>query len=220
MNIRTLCFLIICAAAFGACKESITGSQEISVPISDLFPLQVGNDWNYRDLGYYKSGLRIDTINFHIREKSVYQGNPAFEFIAFNDTSTLHLFYYSGSNDLFAKPRTEQAYLILHSPLKLNEEFILIDSTDGGLTRNRSVLILRNTNEQITVPAGTFNCFHFDRIDLTKKFDSTSFDTTSVFKIFLAKNVGQIMQLNYYPQTPTGILGLTEKQELINYTIK
>ncbi len=221
MNIRTLCLLLLCAAAVGACKESVTGSQEISIPISDLFPLQVGNDWNYRDVSYYKNGsTRTDTINFHIRAKSVYQGNPVFEFIAFNDTSTLHLLYYSGSYDLFAKPLTEQTYLILHSSLKLNEEFIAIDSTDGGLTRNRAVLVLRNANEQITVPAGTFNCYHFDRIDLTKKMDSTSFDTTSVLKIFFAKNVGSIMQMNYSPQTPAGVLGLTERQELINYTIK
>ena len=223
MNIRTLCLLLLCAATFGACKETAT-SPTADATLAEIFPLKVGNEYNYHLTFYNSDGsIRTDTTqNVLVRSEQSVLGHPAFVGSVNGDTSGSKLFYYDGTSDLYRADSYGATYRIekvLHSPMLIDQPFALSDTTypDGSVYKTR--LVLRSKNESVTVPARTFSCYHYDRIGLSKAPTSSTFDTTGISKLFFAPGVGLVLEKDY-TSTTNNVQRPIGKFELTSYIVK
>lgn len=223
MNIRTLCLLLLCAATFGACKESAT-SPTADATLAEIFPLKVGNEYHYHLNLYNADGsIELDTTqSVLLRRQQTIIGNTAFEVSVNGDTSGSVFFYYNGTSDLYRAYSYNAVFQIervLHYPMEIDQPFALKDTTypDGSVYKTR--LVLRSKNESVTVPARTFSCYHYDKIGLSKTPTSSTFDTTGIATLYFAPGVGLVLEKDY-TSTTNNAQRLAAKFELTSYIVK
>lgn len=220
MKLHHLLFLSAFALFFGSCKSATSAGD--STTIQQLFPMLVGNVWTYNDLQYDQSGAVTgeDTTQLHITGKRNFAGNDAF-FLAILGPGgpDSGLIYYAGS-DLFSVSSLNQqvprSQRVLRYPMAAGETLIMHDTTYADTSRSERVLVFRGAGESVTVPAGTFSCYHFDNISIYGK--PSSFDTTSKEMLYFAPNIGYILD-EYYSRSG-GTFYRGSRTELKSYKLK
>lgn len=225
MTLRNFCFLLLCAVALGACKESTT-SVEPNITIAELFPLHTGNEWNYKITRYDTSGHIIkkgsDTLfSIQVLEPVTYFEHSTFRTITNLDTSNPNFFYYRGTNSLWNTYSESGKYYdesLFTLSFNVGEESVTTDTTYSDGERRKTVFVLRSKNESVTTPAKTFSCYHYDEVNTYKMPGSSTFDTSSVTKLFFAPAVGWVKQIQ--SSNSNNVLYLTTVMELTSYTIK
>jgi len=188
------CFLFVSVLFFQlGCKNS-TSSQAPSNGVQDIFPLVTGDHWVYQLTQYSTDGSIKSNGPYDVllRSTQSFNGIPAFEYSIQGDTSKNSLIYFVGSSDLYTERNSTVIYHALHYPMNVGDAYTITDTTYAGGFINKDFLVLQNNSESITVPAGTFNCLHFDRISIAGTVANP--DTNSVKKQYYALNKGLIKE--------------------------
>lgn len=229
MNIRTLCLLLLCLVALGACKESSPEPEPLTgvYGVDQLYPLLAGNDWSYHAIYYNNDGSiqRDTTENIHIQSTQSIVGHTGFSVTGIGGDSSAQYLYLNGTTDLFKVKLQNSIYSteqILRYPLNIDEPYMLTDTINSGQSY-RSYLVLRSKTESVTVPAKTFSCFYFEQINLSKSVISSKFDTAGIEKYCYSLGVGLVQSKKYIKDnlvSPPSVYHLTETRELTSYTIK
>ena len=189
-------YLLFFAAisVFSGCKNSSSPS---SGSINDIFPLAAGNTWVLQEQEWDGNGtLRLDTTtSILLKSKTVFQGQDGYILSIGGDTTGKTVVYAQGNSDLYTADigsTTPYIQHILHYPMNDGDSYVLRDTTYSDLTISRDVLVLRSSNEPVTVPAGTFSTVHFDEIFIGGT--ASKPDTGSINMIYFAKGVGYIQE--------------------------
>jgi hypothetical protein len=211
-----LCLCVLCV--FLSCSESPTtpGSNN---SISTLYPLKVGNVWNYHLIEYRSSGQIKLEQDFTIRVVDSLldtSGNITYLTVTTlkNDTNVQ---YYNNGIDLYSgRKGTSDIILRLRYPMAAGQTIVLSEIQGQGYL-SRYLLQYISSAESVTVPAGTFNCLRYDYIFLAGSSTST-LDTVSTTTMYLALNTGMVEQKDYFYEG--GSKYLRYHVRLLSYDLK
>ncbi len=167
--------------------------------MADLFPLTVGDLWTYhhqefRDDGSISLDVNQDEL---VRSQLVFRGTPTFEISIAGDTLKDLQRYISGTCLYVLTNANKVPHLIceLFYPSAIGKTIVLSDTTTPSQYETRLIMILRSATEQVTVPAGTFSCAHFDEYLLQG--NPAALDTIPLFSLYLASGVGKVSEKDY-----------------------
>ncbi len=185
-------FLVLLALTLFGCSKDDSSTDPILIPTAKaIYPLAVGNQWIYKhSVTSVQDTLTINN-SFYLDGDSVYtfMGNDDFSFEL--DTDNQGFFY-----------RDKDLWTLIYGVKKLFIPYVR--GTSYFTVRSDSVktLSILSTNENVTVPAGTFNCCKYYYVAVGG----------NVGKFYwLADGVG-VVKLQYE--------GSAEYYELISYTLK
>jgi hypothetical protein len=186
---------IFTVSFFNGCK---TSTAPPSTTIQDVFPLKVGDRWTYHTQNFRLDGTTsVDTtVAIMIVRQATYQGNSAFVYSIgdTNDNDNRNIVYYdANSNVTMLKdgfPTT-----MLHYPMNDDESLTLHDTTYPDNTISREILVLRQSNETVSVPAGNFVCLHYD--DLRIRGTANALDTTYKAILYFSVGTGLVQERDY-----------------------
>ena len=177
--------------------------------------MKIGNRWTYNFQSFNANGLKMsDTLlNVVVEAQDTYVGHTGY-LLSTGDVKHLIFYYYDGITDLFkAEDNNGKSQLFLRTSMAVDSELILKDTTFFGI-RQKSIVVLRNTNESVTVPAGTFLCLHYDAIDFS---GVSASDTVSQAKMYFSSGIGLIKEED--SQWQNGKVLFTGSQKLVSYKL-
>lgn len=217
MKVQYLLLLCSFVLFFGSCKNATTPD---TATIEQLFPMSVGNSWTYHSQSFNQDGsISKDTTLawLTITGTQQYQGHLAY-ITAFGGGSDQSLLFYSGSDlmQVSSSSPSSAPQSILHYPMNSGSTFTFRDTTYPDGRVDRSLLVLRGKNENVTVPAGSFSCYHFETLDVYGM--PSSLDTGYSEDLYFASNVGWIQGKSY--SRNNGVRYLGSMQSLKSYVVK
>ncbi|MDP4219636.1 MAG: hypothetical protein Q8916_06505 [Bacteroidota bacterium] len=209
----------------GSCKNSGTSapSPGSTASVQDLYPLKIGDSWTYHRQVLSPTGsVTFDTEDtLTLPNQITFQGQQAFQQnLTPIDTIGTEWYYYNGSSDIYSVHHPQSDFEIahyLHYPMKVGESFILAD--DSTFARNyddKTVLVLRSSNESVTVPAGSFSCVYFEKYGITTT--SGVVDTEMFDKLYYASGVGLVMDKGFVKSA--GVTYQQSEQDLVSFMVK
>lgn len=196
MKSLTFLSLVFVTFVLFACKsDSTSPNNTTTYTIEDIFPLIAGNYLSYATADYDTSGtiINIDTVTFSIDSSITFNGKPAF---AVNLFGRQIINYYDGSDIFSVIPPGDHAQLVLRYPSAVGEVVTIRDSTYDTGERERRVFSVVADKVPIVVPAGNFDCIHYQFI-YEVGFSAASLDTSSVVDQYFAPGVGMVSSDSY-----------------------
>ncbi len=197
------------------CSESSSPENKKLGTIQELYPLNVGNKWVYKYI--YSptdpSGIIPEFLTIQVLSSQTFKGVKMYQVSRDGDKS---FWFYDSTTALYSTADTNSSstQYLLHSPLTIDEPFVLQAVTTGS-TVDKAILTLAEENTSITTDAGTFNCFHFVETDY--KGDLNHPDTSMVDQWY-AKNIGMVR--NRYSEWKAGVLKEHGGWDLQSYILK
>ena len=224
---KTISLVLISAFAalfFSGCKSSTTPTSPTSTAsVQDIYPLKMGDSWtNHRQIFSANGTITFDIIDtLTLPRQITFQGHEAFQqSLTPIDTIGTVWYYYNSTSDINFVHHPQSDFEIahyLHYPMSIGETFILSeDSTSLKNLDEKSALLLRSTNENVTVPAGTFSCVYFEKFGITTT--NGVVDTEMYEKLYFAPGVGLVMNKGYIKSA--GVTYQQSEQDLVSYIIK
>ncbi len=187
--------------------------------ISTLYPLKVGNVWNYHLIEYRSSGQIRSEKDF---TQSVVDSIPhsaaitAYLVASSLKNDTLIQYYQNGTDLYTGYPDASEYDLMMRYPMNVGQTIVLREDQSPDYV-SRLLLQYRSSNESVTVGAGTFNCVRFDYIFLAGSSNST-LDTASTTAMYFALNTGLVEQKDYFYEG--GSKYLRYHARLLSYDLK
>lgn len=180
---------------FNGCKNSTSPS---NTSIQDVFPLKIGDKWVYHIQNFLSNGATFvdTTTEIFILRQADYQGNSAFVY-SLDDTNSIdnkNIVYYDATSNVIML-KDGYATTMLHYPMKENESLTLHDTTYSNGTIKREILVLRESNEPVSTPAGNFICLHYD--DLSIRETSNISDTGYKAMLYFSIGTGLVQERDY-----------------------
>jgi hypothetical protein len=204
--------ILTCAIGLflGGCKSS-TSPGPSAVTINQLFPLAVGDSWIMQAQSFDSTGKVLSDMTLPyltIVGTQQFRGQQAYQALLSISTDTL-LFFISGT-DLFQVSKYNSANPIVGQyfryPMNVGESLSLGDSTN---------LILRSTNEAVTVLAKPYSAYHYDETVVSGK---APYDTLELSQRYFVPNVGMVLDKEYSRDGKGLYMSL--QLSLSSYTVK
>lgn len=211
------CLLVSVLLILSSCKKENNPTQSEQTPTETLFPLAVGNTWQYIDTTFNSDGSIMHISNpqiFKVSSKTTikYQGKDL----------EVYVWGAGGSSDDYLRSEADGIYEYNPDPkplrvLYFKHSFVVGEKFRGGFIGHDyfsahgdsayiaydSIETCMSNNEIIKTPAGTFNC--------TVLQHTTSED---LIKHYYAKNIGEVYYQHFFQSH------LQNKRTLVAFTIK
>lgn len=200
-----------------SCSDSSTDPAS-ETTLSALYPLTTGDTWVYAVRSFDPTTgewIATDTSRMIVDSAITFRNAPAFA--VHSDANDL--IYFNEGHSLFTVHRgAADRYFVVTYPLRSGETVTGLDTlyADRGI-RRRQMCTLISTSEAVTVPAGTFNSFHFETI--TTSSYGTSTDTLGRSEFFLCPGIGMIRSQSYNHSRMQGDI-LVYDAQLVRYQVK
>jgi len=206
--------LVLSSFLLSSCKNTTDSSSgtPASATKQDLFPLSVGNHWTYHTKGYDLNTIDT-TYTILIANEETYQGHDAFAYTASNYWNDG--IYYRSNSDIYNVVSTTSTFLLRY-PMSVGASIVVLDTVYSNGQFNKLTFILKDSNEAVLVPAGTFICYHYDQVQV----DGTpSMIDTNTKSFFYSPGVGLVQQKNYQKSYSMKTTNLEQAYELVNYQV-
>jgi len=180
---------------FAGCKETPTQPLDTSV----IWPLNVGNYWEYKCSKFDLSGnitvIEYDTmtvvLDTLINNLNVYKIKSIdYDYYFYNLSDGLYQFR-------LRKIEPDTTYIMFKYPGNVGDRFVPGDT-----------IYIISTNENITISAGTFNCYRYE--------NSSNHYNKSVY--YCSPNIG-IIKFEVYDRDTKDNFILRKKTELFSYKL-
>lgn len=221
--VSSLCLVSLLALCLSGCSKSSSPTSGNTNPtgnsnsIQTLFPLAVGDSWEYLQNDYNPTNgqiMQVDSFKDTIASAITYDGMPAF---SVKENAVFLTEYYSGT-DLFAgQDNVSNPGLILRYPMSVGETVVLTDTTYSNGERQRTSLTLLSTADTVVVPAGTFTSLRYRMA--AEAGTAGALDTLAFIDNFYASGVG-LVRLVGYSKSPGGADVLGFDKQLVRYSVK
>ena len=193
--------LTIGLALQSACDKDNPVSQGGGATI--LMPLKVGNQWTYLLKAYDTSGTAMvtDTITFALLRDTTIQNEKWYFIVA--GASAVELLANRPDGLWYRRigPDGQSPVLFAKYPASVNDTWIGIDSSTARVV---------STNAGISVPKGTYTCFHYTYADKYYQFVTSA--------RFFAVGIGFVRD-EYYNLTNSGRTYVAMRRELTNLAL-
>lgn len=214
MNYKIVLISVVLVLVFSSCKYDdniITPPKRSSK--NEIVPLSVGNYWKYKFTDYESSNPTIRYSEEHITQDTIIDFQEYFvleqvgfdnKMFSFNDNSG-----YNQIPNIF----DFNFGMYVKYPAQVGDEFYYNQFVD-------SVKII-SINKKITVPAGTFECYHYQSFDTFSRMDESGNvieKLISQLDFYYSVGVGLVLTDNYIIKNNQSTL--FTKQELIEYNVK
>ena len=193
--------------------------------IETLFPLAYGNYWIYDAKVFNPDGSvqGESTQTNEVLGTQTIQGHPAFT----TDFDGSQEFLFFSGNDLMSTPSDSSVpQIIIRYPMNMGQTITTVDTTihfsfDTTFSeslRQKQTLTFSSI-EQVTVPAGTFPCYHFEILSIINySVFGSGFNDTGRVHLFLSPGVGLVKELVF--QNDSGRVTMQNSEELTSYRVK
>ena len=177
--------------------------------LNGLIPLKMGNSWNYKFTDYDSSGTIVQTenqIETIVKDTTItnsiwYSYNYLPNGVWFtNKTDGYWSFVKKGTGNIVKDTST----IVFKYPTNVGDVY-------GNVDIPKEVIA---TNEEITVPAGTFKVIH-----ITTNYQSLNNYLLNSFETYIAPKIGVIKEMQI-GKKPNGNTFVAFKRELESYTLK
>ena len=154
-----------------------------------------------------------------VRSQLVFRGTPTFEISIAGDTLKDLQTYIAGTGLFILTNANKVPHLSrgLIYPSAIGKTIVLSDTTTPSQYETRVIMILRSDAEQITVPASTLSCNHFDEYRLQG--NPAALDTIPLFSLYLASGVGKVAEKDY-DFNASHVQITRQSDELVSYKLK
>ena len=191
---------------FSSCSESTSSELDNS---NGLIPLRIGNSWNYEFTDYDSSDAIVQTEN---QIETIVNDTTIINSIWYSYNYLPNGFWFTNKTDgywSFVKKGTgnianDTSTIVFKYPAKVGDIY-------GNAETPTEVI---ETDEEITVPAGTFKVIHIKTdYQFLKNYLLNSFDT------YISPKIGVIKEMQN-GKKPDGNTFVVFKRELKSYTLK
>ena len=193
---KYIIILVLAALLLMSCTTEPTDNEQDNKQ-EFIFPLSVGNYWHY-DVEVIFVSCNGDDLECHVDQNVTFNSttvteeynllrNPAFilqnengqTFVNENtEAGFVQHGYLNSSGNFF-----EDEKLIVKSPIEVGDTWVDIEGALGNTAYECT-----SVNEEVTVPAGTFTCFVFRRLD-------EMFTDGEFHYYYYAKDIGLVKEL-------------------------
>jgi hypothetical protein len=177
-----LLILMLLMLAFSCSKENPVQNNSTN----EIFPLKIGNKWTFKTT----SNSIVSTHINEVKADTLIQNE--IWYILTYDTNIVTICRNKSDGWWFVAESNGSSVINWKYPAKVNDEYMTYDSTLVKIT---------SINEQITVPAGTFNCYHYYMIHYKEGYTCDE---------YLSPGVGLIKHVVYYDTTASLVNETTE----------
>ena len=213
-SLSAFCIALLSVLFLIGCSDDPVPS---SNTIQQLFPMAVGNSWNFQNINYDDLGniAEIDTMDMVIDSAGTSYGHSGF----FASIAGMPSFLFYNNNDLRSRTAFDSDdQMIIRYPMAANEIVITQDTTDADGWRSQSLFKMISENTPVTVPGGTFNCVVYMDYNLYGK---GTLDTSSYDILSFAFGTGYVKHDSYYRRNgSTSEMVHSNTTALIKATIK
>jgi hypothetical protein len=176
--------------------------------ISVIIPLNMNNEWRYKQTQYDTNGVAIDSLYFTE--------------VIYRDTLLRNEIWYGISNGRYATNRSDGFWIIFSEEielLNLDLDTLLshailewaYPSEKGNVynfINNISFISVISTDTVITVPAGSFECYEYEKSSGVPD------------RFYFAPNIGLVRTDYFHFTIDGGKVYLAAKNELVSYRLK
>ena len=224
MKLRHFLFFCLLGVFFSNCKSPSASKDDPSnnstvdtTSIRQLFPLAYGDYWT-NDIKQY------DTNGFITKEQTQTQEliattkrHGALGYVL-DDGSSFQQGYFYSDSDVFAFEASDTIFnsfgLFLRYPMTPGVPITLEDGIMFNDIYSHTELLFVGKGEEVTVPAGTFSCYHFENITIVTSPDFT--DSTKMV-YYLCPGVGLVRETSWTKNS--GTMKLENDQQLLSYRV-
>lgn len=210
----TLLLALVSLALVTGCDDETTTADNNNT-VQHLLPLKVGNLWSYNFYEYNEDGsLRNEsTTKISVDDTASHDNWPGFRGEVFGKEM---IRYYYGNIEVRYVDYNSDCLVIY--PMTVNKPWRSSTADSGVSKHSERIVTLLSSDEQVTVPAGTFTALHYETIrtsQMTKDAKPIStLDTVSATHSYYALNVGLIKQEEFTAHKLVG------RYTLYNYKLK
>jgi hypothetical protein len=209
-KVNLLSILILLLFSLISCDESAVNEPPKKSNNNEIVPLSIGNNWVYLNYDYeikptptivysdekITKDTIINNVKYFVLEKLFSPGKS----FCYSDSSG----YFQSSKDYNVK---------IKYPVQVGEVFYMSPYHD-------TVKVI-SVNQKITVPAGTFECIHYQSFDtIPKREDNGVIREKYLAKVDFYYSVGVGMVLTNYSTSENNRSIVMIKKELMEYTVK
>lgn len=210
MSSKVVTFILIMSLVFLiSCGEDKSVSPPKRSSKNEIVPLSIGNYWKYKYTDYEDSNEVIKLSEEFITKDTVLENET--RFVIEQKGSEFNKICYNNS---FGYNQTSNNYeQFVKYPTFVGDYFLFNDLFD-------SVKVI-SMNKKITLPAGTFECYHYQSFDKYTKVDENGVIIGQFlfqFDLYYSVGVGLVLTNTFNIQENKAIL--VQKQELIEYNVK
>ena len=189
-----------------SCSESTSPELDNS---NGLIPLKISNTWNYQFTDYDSSGTIVQTEN---QIQTIVKDTTIMNSIWYSYNYLPNGFWVTNKTDgywSFVKKGTgniaeDTSTIVFKYPTNVGDVYGNVDIPTEVIA----------TNEEITVPAGTFKVIH-----ITTNYQSLNNYLLNSFETYIAPKIGVIKEMQI-GKKPNGNTFVAFKRELESYTLK
>lgn len=177
--------------ALASCKKSETTEDPVTIP--DLIPLKIGNTWNYRST--MQDTIITNHFNKVIRDTTIL--GETWSVMTYD--SDINVILKNKADGLWFMNPTKSmngiAILYYKYPVPAGTQYTTSDGVDVKVV---------SVNESVTVPMGTFVCYHY----------TTTYGNFEVYQEYYCPGKGLVKLEKYYIDGEINVL--KDKIELVS----